>query len=126
MTRILLDTHYLLWALGPVSRLPGEVRRTIEASEVHVSAASIWEIGIKAAVGKLAASSRDVLTSLERSGFLLLPVTGEHAVEVSNLPFHHKDPFDRMLIAQARLEGLRLLTKDDKLRAYGDVVWLAT
>ncbi len=123
--RVLLDTHLLLWALAMPSRLPSSARRTINASEVYVSAASIWEVSIKAALGKLAAKSHDVLAAIKPAGFELLPITGEHAAEIAVLPLHHRDPFDRMLIAQARVEGMRLLSNDDSLRVYGDLVVIA-
>ena len=123
--RVLLDTHLLLWALAAPSRLPAGARRLIDASEVHVSAASIWEVSIKAALGRLAAKSHEVLAAVEPAGFELLPITGEHAAEVARLPMHHRDPFDRMLIAQARVEGMRLLSNDDVLQVYGDSVVIA-
>jgi PIN domain nuclease of toxin-antitoxin system len=123
--RLLLDTHLLLWALATPSRLPVAARRAIDTSEVHVSAASIWEVSIKAALGKLAAKSHDVLAAIKPAGFELLPIHGEHAAEVALLPMHHRDPFDRMLIAQARVERMRLLSNDDALRIYGDFVVIA-
>jgi PIN domain nuclease of toxin-antitoxin system len=123
--RVLLDTHLLLWSLATPSRLSASARRMIEASEVYVSAASIWEISIKAALGKLAVKPRVVLDAVEPAGFLFLPIVGEHAAHVSELPPHHEDPFDRLLIAQAQIEPMRLLTNDDLLAAYGDFVVLA-
>jgi len=89
-----------------------------------VSAASIWEVGIKAALGKLAADPSELLAEVEPAGFRLLPVGGDHAAAVSLLPALHKDPFDRMLIAQAKTEPLLLLTNDAALPAYGDCVKL--
>jgi PIN domain nuclease of toxin-antitoxin system len=88
-------------------------------SGARFSAASIWEIGIKASLGKLTASPREILDSIEPAGFTLLPITGEHAVKVGELPPIHKDPFDRMLVAQASVEPMILLTNDDALRDYG-------
>jgi PIN domain nuclease of toxin-antitoxin system len=123
--RILIDTHLLLWALSSPRKLSTRARQLIEKSEVYVSAASIWEISIKAALGKLSASSSDVLAAVDPAGFALLPVSGEHAAHVADLPLHHKDPFDRLLVAQARSEPMRLLSNDELLRAYGDFVIIA-
>lgn len=120
--RILIDTHLLLWALSAPRKLSTKARQLIEKSDVYVSAASIWEITIKAALGKLAMKSSDVLAAVEPAGFVLLPITGEHAVQVAHLPMHHRDPFDRLLIAQAQSEPMRLLSNDEVLHAYGDFV----
>jgi PIN domain nuclease of toxin-antitoxin system len=120
--RLLLDTHLLLWALGSPSRLSPDVRAQLDAAEVFVSAASIWEISIKTALGKLDADPASVLSALAPAGFALLPVLGEHAVTVARLPPIHRDPFDRMLVAQAVSEPMRLLTRDATLRAYGSLV----
>jgi PIN domain nuclease of toxin-antitoxin system len=120
MKRLLLDTHTLLWwladtpALGPASRAfiaePGNV--------VFVSAASIWEISIKRALGKLSApESLDSI--LEEEGFEALPIEVFHAEQAGTLPLHHRDPFDRMLVAQAQAEGLTLVTADPQMTAYG-------
>lgn len=122
MSRILLDTHLLLWAVGEPRKLPTEARRRIDEAEVFVSAASIWEVSIKAALGKLAADSSRLLAEIEPAGFQLLPVTGHHAAAVAHLPTLHHDPFDRMLVAQAKTEPLLLLTNDSALRGYGDYV----
>jgi len=89
---------------------------------VYVSAASIWEISIKAALGKLRANPQEVLDALEPAGFLSLSITGEHAARVAGLPTIHRDPFDRLLIAQALEEPMRLPTDDAVLGAYGEVV----
>jgi len=124
VSRILLDTHLLLWAVSEPRKLPKEARRLIDEAEVFVSAASIWEVGIKAALGKLAADPSELLAEVEPAGFQLLPVGGDHAAAVSLLPALHKDPFDRMLIAQAKTEPLLLLTNDAALPAYGDCVKL--
>jgi PIN domain nuclease of toxin-antitoxin system len=120
--RILIDTHLLLWALSAPRKLSTKARQLIEKSDVYVSAASIWEISTKAALGKLAMKSSDVLAAVEPAGFVLLPITGEHAVQVAHLPMHHRDPFDRLLIAQAQSEPMRLLSNDEVLHAYGDFV----
>jgi PIN domain nuclease of toxin-antitoxin system len=123
--RLLLDTHLLLWALGAPARIPPAARKLIATSDVHVSAASIWEISIKAALGKLTADPREVLAALEPAGFLSLPITSEHAAHVAGLPPIHRDPFDRLLIAQAQTEPMRLVTNDSMLAAYGDIVIVA-
>jgi PIN domain nuclease of toxin-antitoxin system len=120
--RILLDTHVLLWALGSPAKLSSTSRKQIEAAEVYVSAASIWEISIKSAIGKLKADPADVLGGVSPAGFSMLAITVEHAANVIRLPPLHKDPFDRMLIAQALIEPMILLTNDLGLRAYGPFV----
>ncbi len=122
MSRILVDTHLLLWAVSEPKKLPTQARRRIEEAEVFVSAASIWEVSIKTALGKLAADPTELLAELEPAGFRLLPVTGEHAAAVALLPPLHNDPFDRMLVAQAKTEPLILLTNDSVLGGYGDFV----
>ena len=123
--RILVDTHLLLWALATPSKLSTTARRLIDKSDVYVSAASIWEISIKAATGKLSARAGDVLAAVEPAGFSLLSISGEHAAQVATLAPHHKDPFDRLLVAQAMSEPMHLLSNDQVLRAYGDFVILA-
>lgn len=120
--RLLLDTHLLLWALASPRRLSTKARALVINEEVFVSAASIWEISIKAAIGKLRADPVEVLAALEPAGFWELPVTGAHAAGVARLPVHHRDPFDRLLVAQAVTEPMRLLTNDGALAAYGEPV----
>ncbi len=124
MSRILLDTHLLLWAVAEPRKLPPGARRRIEEADVFVSAASLWEVSIKAALGKLAADPAELLAEIEPAGFTLLPITGEHAAAVAKLPAVHADPFDRMLVAQAKTEPLLLLTNDAALAGYGDCVEL--
>jgi PIN domain nuclease of toxin-antitoxin system len=120
--RLLLDTHLLLWALSQPRKLTAAARKQIDASEVYASAASIWEISIKSALGKLAANPRDILAGIEPAGFSLLPISGEHAAKVVELPPLHKDPFDRLLVAQSMVEPMLLLTNDEALRGYGSFV----
>jgi PIN domain nuclease of toxin-antitoxin system len=120
--RVLLDTHLLLWALSQPSKLSAVARKQIAAAEIYVSAASIWEISIKSALGKLAANPGEVLAAIEPAGFSMLPITGEHAARVADLPPLHRDPFDRMLVAQASVEPMLLLTNDEVLRGYGSIV----
>jgi PIN domain nuclease of toxin-antitoxin system len=120
--RLLLDTHLLLWALGDARKLGKAATALIHRSEVHASAASIWEISIKASLGKLQADPRSVLSSVEPAGFGLLAVSGEHAARVFELGRLHQDPFDLLLIAQAQVEGMTLLTNDAALAGYGAAV----
>jgi PIN domain nuclease of toxin-antitoxin system len=120
--RVLLDTHLLLWALSSPSKLSRRAQQRIASSEVFVSAVSIWEISIKCSLGKLEADPAEVLAAIEPAGFNHLSIVGEHAVKVVELPPIHKDPFDRLLIAQARVEPMILLTNDEMLRGYGDLV----
>jgi PIN domain nuclease of toxin-antitoxin system len=120
--RVLLDTHLLLWALGQPARLSPAARQQIDAAEIYVSAASIWEISIKSALGKLDADPSEILAAIEPSGFEMLFITGQHAAKVVELPQLHKDPFDRMLVAQALVEPMFLLTNDDALAPYGTFV----
>jgi PIN domain nuclease of toxin-antitoxin system len=120
--RLLLDTHLLLWALASPSKLSGDTRKQIESADVFASAASIWEISIKSALGKLDADPAEILSGIEPAGFGILPITGAHAAKVVQLPLLHKDPFDRILIAQALCEPLILFTNDEVLRPYGPFV----
>jgi PIN domain nuclease of toxin-antitoxin system len=120
--RVLLDTHLLLWALSSPEKLSKRARQRIESSEVFASAASIWEVSIKSALGKLKADPNEVLAGVEPAGFNHLPIIGGHAAKVVELPPIHKDPFDRLLVAQARYEPMILLTDDDVLGGYGDLV----
>lgn len=122
--RLLLDTHVLLWWLGGNRRLGRAAADRIEAGEagVYVSAATVWEIAVKRAVGKLEAPL-DVIAEIDAEGFLPLAITLEHGAEAGGLPLHHTDPFDRMLIAQARTEGMWLVTADAAITQY-DVPWL--
>lgn len=115
----LLDTHILLWWLADDRRLSVDLRGLITtAPVVVVSAVSAWEIAIKRALGKLRAPE-DLAAVVDRSGFSPLPITLQHAQAAGVLPRHHHDPFDRMLIAQAELERLTIVTVDDRFRDYG-------
>jgi PIN domain nuclease of toxin-antitoxin system len=123
MMRLLLDTHVYLCAVAGSSRLDAKARRLIEAAEaVHVSAVSVWEVAIKARLGKIEADPDELVAAISDSGFVELPIRAAHASAVARLPLHHADPFDRMLVAQALTEPLRLLTADSALAAYGDIV----
>lgn len=118
--RFLLDSQVLLWWLEDGPRLADDARSTIGSVEndVAFSVASIWELTIKQSSGKLALE-RDVREAMLAQGFGELPVLGEHALAVRDLPRHHRDPFDRMLVAQARIDGRTLITADRRLAAYG-------
>ncbi|RKQ70224.1 type II toxin-antitoxin system VapC family toxin [Oceanibaculum indicum] len=121
---LLLDTHALLWWLADSPQLGRTARAAIAdpASAVWVSAATVWEIAIKTALGRLeiGGAPADILPpALESSGFRTLPIGTEHALAAGALPPHHADPFDRMLIAQASLDGLRLVSADREFAAYG-------
>ena len=125
MTGAVADTHALLWWLADDDRLSERARDVIAAGEIPVvySAASIWEAEIKAASGKLVVPE-DLLDALDADGFVELPVAARHARDAARLPPLHRDPFDRMLVAQARLEGLVIITADSKIADYGaDVLW---
>jgi PIN domain nuclease of toxin-antitoxin system len=117
----LLDTHVLLWWMDDAPRLPSRVRDLISNPDhdVAVSAASIWETAIKRAIGKLRFDTSVLLQALHRSHVRVLAITAEHALAAGDLPRHHDDPFDRMLVAQAAAEGLSIITHDDRLRQYG-------
>ena len=123
--RVLLDTHLLLWALAQPSKLSKAARRQIDSAEVFASAASIWEISIKSALGNLKADPNEVLQAIEPAGFSVLAISGQHAARVAALPPVHRDPFDRMLVAQALVEPMTLLTNDRALLGYGPVVSIA-
>jgi PIN domain nuclease of toxin-antitoxin system len=121
--RVLLDTHVFLWAVADSRKLRADARSRIRAAEaVFVSAASIWEIAIKAKLGKLDADPEQLAGAIEGSGFTELPVRAVHAARLSRLASHHQDPFDRLLVAQAMTEPLILLTADRNLSAYGEWV----
>lgn len=117
--QILLDTHVLLWWLGDMQALSSKTRAVLAEPThlVYASAASAWEIAIKKALGKLDAPD-ELGDAIADSGFLELPVTLNHAMAAGQLPEHHSDPFDRMLVAQAQLESLMLVTRDARLRRY--------
>jgi PIN domain nuclease of toxin-antitoxin system len=121
--RLLLDTHVFLWVVAGSPRLKPAVRNLIEGAEaVYVSAASIWEVAIKVRLGKLQADPDALADAIGRSGFVELPVSAAHGAAVAKLAPHRDDPFDRLLMAQALVEPLRLVTADDALAKYSDVV----
>jgi PIN domain nuclease of toxin-antitoxin system len=125
--RLLLDTHVAIWSIGGPKRLPREVQDLLSDSsnEIYVSAATVWEIAIKHAAGRRGApglSGADATRYFRESGYTFLDVTAEHAVEVERLPLIHGDPFDRLLVAQALSEPLRLVTRDRAVAAYSDTI----
>ena len=116
--RLLLDTHVVLWQLSAVRSLGARARETIaSAGELAFSVVSFAEIGVKAAVGKLAVPD-DLYAHVVGTGVRILGLSAEHGLAVATLPLHHRDPFDRLLIAQARQEGLTLVTADTRIHAY--------
>lgn len=121
--RLLLDTHIFLWAVTDSVLLRPAARQWIEsADEVFVSAASIWEVAIKTRLGKIDADADELEAAIASSGFSELPVRAAHAKGVAKLPLHHADPFDRILVAQAMTEPMRLLTADAALAPYSELV----
>ena len=120
--KVLLDTHVLLWAAGMPSRLPAGVRSLVDDPETEVvfSTASLWEVAVKNALGRedFKVDPRLLRRGLLEHGHTELPVTGAHAVAVDLLPPIHRDPFDRILVAQAQVEGITLLTADDVVARY--------
>lgn len=121
--KLLLDTHAFLWWIGDDRRLPGRVRARIAAEgDVLVSAVTIWEMAIKVAVGKLELPGVDLAhldELITACGFRELHVTAKHATGVATLPLHHADPFDRLLLAQARIEKATFVSADPAVAAYG-------
>ncbi len=118
--RLLLDTHSVLWALGRPAELAPDARAAIEdgQNDVLVSAASAWEVAIKRAAGKLEAPD-DFADAILAAAFRPLAITVEHATAAGALPPHHTDPFDRMLVAQAMIEDLIVVTRDARFARYG-------
>jgi len=121
---LLPDTHILLWWLAGDRRLPRRAAELLDSggNAVTVSVISLWEIAIKTAKSKIRADLNEIQAAIEQSEFMLLPVHGRHVIAYSQLPRYHRDPFDRMLVAQALSEPLRLLTHDHQLARYSDTV----
>lgn len=118
--KFLLDTHLLIWAAVAPERLPAEAGAIIESlsNELYFSAASIWEVAIKAGNGGLKLDPSVLRRALLDAGYHELAISGEHTARVITLEDHHKDPFDRILIAQAGVEGMELLTHDKTVARY--------
>lgn len=127
--RILLDTHAFLWWVTDDKRLSVRAKRLIAqgSNEIFFSAASAWEISIKSTLGRIElpdAAERYIPSQLEHNAFQPLPVRIEHALRVTALPSVHRDPFDRLLVAQALVEGLAILSKDRRIASYpARVIW---
>lgn len=124
--RFLLDTHVLLWAAAEPDRLSVPARKIIETGENELlfSSASIWEIAIKSGLGRsdFLVDSLAFHRALIHAGYVELAIQGEHAADAAELPPHHKDPFDRLLVAQARAEGLTLVTSDAAVARYPGMI----
>jgi|HubBroStandDraft_6_1064221.scaffolds.fasta_scaffold840083_3 PIN domain nuclease of toxin-antitoxin system len=121
--RLLLDTPIFLWLMNGSRRLSRPAKALIESADtVFVSSATIWEIALKVQLGKLTADLDEVIEQIDANGFAELSIYARHAKEVAKLPRHHGDPFDRLLIAQAISETMRLLTSDAHLTAYSELV----
>jgi len=129
MKKILLDTHAFIWMCTGSERLSVTARDTIldARSRLHLSVASWWEIGVKISIGKLDLHPRWATVfkrEMQNNEIAWLPVHPEHCEQVATLPFHHRDPFDRMLIAQAQQEKMTILSADENMRGYNvKVVW---
>ncbi len=127
MKKLLLDTHVLLWCLADSPHLNQATRELIDDPSlvVYISAASIWEISIKQARGKLQVVMEKLWSALATGDYEELPVTARHAWRAGQLPPYHQDPFDRMLVAQALQEGLTLVTHDNQLKYYEvPIIWI--
>jgi len=124
--RILLDTHILLWALTDDPKLSPKAKKLIEtATEVYISAATFWEMSIKIGLGKLTADLEEIREHCRDSGFIELPVSVEHAIAVKDLEHHHRDPFDRLIVAAAITEPMKLITSDPMVAKYTSLAVLA-
>lgn len=119
--KYLLDTHFLIWLMEDSKKVSSEVKLLVKnpANEIFVSVVTVWEIVIKRAKGRLK-TPKDIRGGINEAGFKILPIEISHALEVEKLPLfkEHQDPFDRMLIAQAKTEGLTLVTSDPKIWKY--------
>ena len=118
--KLLIDTHILLWADWQLDAIAPPLRTAMsdEANEIYLSAASVCEIAITRSIGKLSFDAV-IITRAAEMGFEILPITGVHAEHAGGLPYHHRDPFDRLIVAQAALEGMVLGTQDPLMRPYG-------
>lgn len=127
--RLLVDTHIVLWRMLSDSRLPASAIAQMDdpANEVVVSVVSVWEVSVKHALTRagqpaLPISGGEFRSELLKVGVMPMPITADHVVALDDIPLHHRDPFDRLLVAQAQAEGMVLLTHDAQLAAYGDLV----
>jgi PIN domain nuclease of toxin-antitoxin system len=123
--KYLLDTHIAYWAFYQPSKVGARGLRAIEdAEDIYVSAVNFWEIAIKHRLGKIDANPHEMLLKLGESNFDELPILARHTLDVARLPLHHADPFDRLLISQARSENLTLMTADSFLQNYGKDIFV--
>jgi PIN domain nuclease of toxin-antitoxin system len=125
--KLLIDTHIALWGIAEPTRVPAWARQWLESGEHEpfLSDCSVWEVSIKHALGKLDVTPERFVELAEKQGYLDLPISRRHLLDVSRLAHVHRDPFDRLLVAQARAEGMTLLTADRRLAGYGDFVRVA-
>lgn len=115
---LLLDTHVVLWWLADDNMLDSTIKDRLDVDpEIFVSTVTVWEVGIKQTLGKLTGEG-NLAEHVRDSGFAVLPISADHAIAASALPLHHRDPFDRMLIGQALVEGLTVMTRDRAFDAY--------
>ena len=125
--KVLIDTHTFLWMAAEPEKLPARARELCESAELVFSVASVWEIGIKWETGRLplpAAPREYIALQIKRGGISMLPIQYRHALTAAGLPMVNRDPFDRMLAAQCLEEGLKCVTRDPAIAAYGvEVVW---
>lgn len=125
---LLLDTHAIIWFITEADQLPENVKALIEdaGNECFVSIASLWEMGIKHSLGRLdlKADLKKIFELIDQSGLSVMPITTTHILTSTTLAFHHRDPFDRLIIAQAKSEGLTLISKDGMFRDYNiNLIW---
>jgi PIN domain nuclease of toxin-antitoxin system len=126
--KLLLDTHAFIWFVENDENLPSRIRIQIEdiENDIFISIVSLWEIAIKTSLGKLeiAIDIPAMISKIEANGFSILPIFPEHTICVSSLPFHHRDPFDRMLIAQTITEKIKIVSRDGVFDDYDvDCIW---
>jgi PIN domain nuclease of toxin-antitoxin system len=124
--RLLIDTHLLIWAVSEPRKLPSRVRALLEdgANEILFSTCSAWELAVKASTGRpnFEGSPSEIVAGGFEAGFVELPIKMQAALKIAELPPHHRDPFDRLLVAQAMTETIQLLTVDRKLAVYSELV----
>lgn len=122
---ILLDTHIALWAIADSPRLNAQTKQTIlnPKNTLWVSTVSLWEIAIKHSLGKgdMPVDAKQALNYFQAAGYQILPIYAEHTLAIAELPYHHQDPFDRLLIAQSMTEPMRLMTHDTQIEKYGNM-----
>lgn len=126
--RYLIDTQILIWLLGLSDKLPKNILKLLTNSknEIFVSAVSVWEIAIKTSIGKLTFpfDIKDILHEIEKLKINILEINCNHLIKVAELPFHHKDPFDRLIISQAKIENLPLISSDNNFKKYDvKLIW---